>query len=213
LNFKDHSKRARSKVKGGQLELSALAPAGFSRSAGHFLYTGHGTCRFFVRAILHTYNACNIQPPSMKPFLILLASFLALPACAGVYKWTDAQGRIHYSDSPPLAAKTTQLRLHSFTGPAQVSKAIGADSGVTIYTTEWCGVCKRAKAFFKQNGVPFREWDVEETDFGAVKFRQLGGSGVPLITVGSEKMMGFEANRFMALWKSTQSMQWPPANP
>jgi glutaredoxin len=143
----------------------------------------------------------------MTPHLILLALFLAFPAFAGVYKWTDAQGHIHYSDSPPPAAKTTQLKLQTYTGPVQVSQAIGADSGVTIYITEWCGVCKRAKAFMKQNGVPFREWDVEKTDYGATKFRQLGGSGVPLITVGSEKMMGFDAGRFMELWKGAQNRQ------
>ena len=137
----------------------------------------------------------------MKPYLILLSLLLALPASAGVYKWTDAQGRIQYSDSPPPTAKSTQLKLQSFTGAAQVSQAVGADSGVTILTTEWCGVCKRAKAFFAQNGVPFREWDVEKTEFGAIKFQQLGGSGVPLITVGSKKMAGFDASAFMALWK------------
>jgi len=143
----------------------------------------------------------------MKPILILLALFLAWPASAGVYKWTDAQGRVQYSDSPPPAAKTTQLRLQTYTGPVEVSRAIGADSGVTIYTTEWCGVCQRAKAFFKQNGVPFREWDVEKTEYGAIRFGQLGGSGVPVITVGPEKMMGFDANRFMTLWKSAQGRQ------
>ena len=141
----------------------------------------------------------------MKPYLILLSLFLTLPASAGVYKWTDAQGRMQYSDSPPPAAKATQLKLQSFTGPVQVSRAIGADSGVTIYTTEWCGVCKRAKAFFAQNGVPFREWDVEKMEFGAIKYKQLGGSGVPLITVGSEKMAGFDASAFMALWKRSQN--------
>ena len=141
----------------------------------------------------------------MKPYLILLFLFLALPAFSGVYKWTDAQGRTQYSDSPPAAAKATQLKLQSFTGPVQVSRVIGADSGVTIYTAEWCGACKRAKAFFAQNGVPFREWDVEKTEFGAIKFKQLGGSGVPLITLGSEKMAGFDASAFMALWKKSQN--------
>lgn len=140
----------------------------------------------------------------MRSHLILLALFLALPASAGVYKWTDAQGRTHYSDSPPAAARTTQLRLQSYTGPAQVGRAVGAESGVTIYTTAWCGVCTRAKAFFKQNGVPFREWDVEKTEYGAAKYWQLGGNGVPLITVGADKMTGFDANRFMAIWKDTQ---------
>ena len=140
----------------------------------------------------------------MRTPLILLAFFLAFPASAGVYKWTDAQGRIHYSDSPPAAAKTTQLRLQTYTGPVQVSRAAEADSGVTIYTAEWCGVCGRTKAFFKQNGVPFREWDVEKTEYGATKYRQLGGSGVPLITVGSDKMTGFDARRFMELWKQSK---------
>lgn len=143
---------------------------------------------------------------SMRAGVVLLSMLLAPPVLAGVYKWTDAQGRIQYSDTPPLAAKASQLKLQTYTGPAQVSKAIGADSGVTLYTTEWCGVCKRAKAFMKQNGVPFREWDVEKTEYGAIKFRQLGGSGVPLITVGSEKMMGFDPDRFMALWKNAQSV-------
>ncbi len=143
----------------------------------------------------------------MKPTLILLALLLAWPASAGVYKWTDAQGRIHYSDSPPAAARTTQIKLQTYSGPVQVGQAVGADSGVTIYTTEWCGVCQRAKAFFRQNGVPFREWDVEKTEYGAIKFKQLGGSGVPVITVGAEKMTGFDAGRFMALWKNAQGEQ------
>lgn len=137
-------------------------------------------------------------------YLIFVSLFFAGPAIAGVYKWTDAQGRVQYSDTPPPTAKSTQLKLQSFTGTAQVSQATGADSGVTIYTTQWCGVCKRAKAFFAQNAVPFREWDVEKTEFGAIKFKQLGGSGVPLITVGTQKMAGFDEASFMAMWKKTQ---------
>lgn len=143
----------------------------------------------------------------MRPFLFLLAALFALPAAAGVYKWTDAQGRAHYSDAPPATAKTTQIKLQTYAGPAQVSRAAGADAGVTLYTTEWCGVCQNAKVYLRQNGVPFREWDVEKTDYGAARFRQLGGSGVPLITVGQEKMMGFEPGRFMEMWKRAQARE------
>ena len=145
----------------------------------------------------------NTLNRSTKPWLLLLSLLLACPAVAGVYKWTDAQGRIQYSDTPPAAA-STQLKLHSYAGPVQVGQAAGAGSGVTIYTTEWCGVCTRAKAYFRQNGVAFSEWDVEKTDHGAARFRQLGGTAVPLITVGSEKMTGFNASRFMETWKKTQ---------
>jgi glutaredoxin len=105
--------------------------------------------------------------------------------------------------SPPDSNSTASAARYRSAGQ------IGADGGVTIYTTEWCGVCQRAKAFFRQNGVPFHEWDVEKTDYGAARFEQLGGSGVPLITVGAEKMMGFDANAFTALWKRTQRRQQP----
>lgn len=37
--------------------------------------------------------------PTQTRVLILL--LLTLNAHAGVYKWTDAQGRVHYSDTPP----------------------------------------------------------------------------------------------------------------
>jgi glutaredoxin len=137
------------------------------------------------------------------PFLLLM--FMAAPAWAGVYKWTDAQGRIQYSDVPPTAAKSTTIKLQSYSGPVQVSRGFEGGSGVTLYTTEWCGVCKRAKAFLKQNNIPFSEWDVEKSDYGAGKFRQLGGKGVPLITVGAQKMLGFDASRLLELWQSGQS--------
>ena len=34
----------------------------------------------------------------------LLAALLALPAAAALYKWTDANGRVVYSDQPPSSA-------------------------------------------------------------------------------------------------------------
>jgi hypothetical protein len=41
----------------------------------------------------------------------LLAAAYAAGAGAALYKWTDAQGRIVYSDQPPAAnVKTEQLR-------------------------------------------------------------------------------------------------------
>src|SRR3954467_925540 len=52
----------------------------------------------------------------MSRYSLLLGTFALAAACAGaasaaLYKWTDAQGRIVYSDQPPAAnVKTEQLR-------------------------------------------------------------------------------------------------------
>jgi mycoredoxin len=34
---------------------------------------------------------------------------------------------------------------------------------ITIYTTSWCGDCRRAKQFLKERGVEFREINIDES--------------------------------------------------
>ncbi len=131
--------------------------------------------------------------------LLLLA---ALPAIAGVYKWKDAEGRTHFSDKPPAGATADEVRLRSITGPAEVSATSGeAAKQVTILTTTWCGVCKRAKAWLAAKGVAYTELDVEKSDTGRTEYRRLGGAGVPVILVGKERMNGFSPERLEQMLK------------
>jgi Skp family chaperone for outer membrane proteins len=44
---------------------------------------------------------------------IACAGLVALPAAAALYKWTDANGRVVYSDQPPSAAATKTETLAS----------------------------------------------------------------------------------------------------
>ncbi len=34
---------------------------------------------------------------------------------------------------------------------------------ITMYTTSWCGDCRRAKQFLKERGVEFREINIDES--------------------------------------------------
>jgi glutaredoxin len=139
--------------------------------------------------------------------LLLLAVLVgSLPAGAGVYKWTDAQGRVHYSDDPPPEAKAQQIKvkINSIQGPAVVSTVresspARAKDKVRIYTAVWCGYCKRAKAHLAAKGVPYDEMDVETSERGRSEFAQLGGRGIPVILVGSQRMDGFDASRLDAM--------------
>ena len=144
------------------------------------------------------------MPPS--GFLLIALLALLLAAGADIYRWTDAQGKVHYSDSPPPEAKAKQLkiRINSIDGPAVVSTVKGApaDEGrdkVRICTAVWCGYCKKAKAYLAKRRVPFEELDVETSDRGRNEFAQLGGRGVPLILVGSQRMDGFDAGGLEAM--------------
>jgi mycoredoxin len=35
---------------------------------------------------------------------------------------------------------------------------------ITMYTTQWCPDCRRAKSFLKERGVAFREVNIEEDE-------------------------------------------------
>lgn len=57
----------------------------------------------------------------MKIFSALAILFLSASAVAGVYKWTDETGRVHYSDKPPeTAAEKLKIVTHR-TDPAQLT--------------------------------------------------------------------------------------------
>ncbi|HTT37574.1 MAG TPA: DUF4124 domain-containing protein [Burkholderiales bacterium] len=68
----------------------------------------------------------------MLRFVPLALCILALPASAEMYKWTDENGSVHYSDQPPPpnvrkseALKTHTLAHHSTSGekPAAAQKS------------------------------------------------------------------------------------------
>jgi glutaredoxin len=141
----------------------------------------------------------------LRLLMLLSVAACTLPAAAGVYKWTDAQGRVHYSDSPPPDQKAAQVKIkvNSISGPAVVSAfkagSPAAKERVRIYTTSWCGYCKKAKAQLAARRVPFDEIDVETSDSGQREFASLGGRGVPVILVGGQRMDGFDAGRLDAM--------------
>lgn len=68
-----------------------------------------------------------------------------------------------------------------------------------MLSTTWCGVCKQARAWLSQKGIPFDEYDVERSETGKAEYRRLGGKGVPIILVGNQRMNGFSADRLAAM--------------
>jgi glutaredoxin len=150
----------------------------------------------------------------MTPARILvacLALFAAAAAAAqGIYRWTDANGKVHYTSDPPPGTRASQVRarVNSYGAPAP-APAQTAPSGpqpqaaragpVVMYATSWCPYCAKARAYFARLGIAYTEYDVEKSATANAEFKRLGGRGVPLILVGREKMSGFSEDGFDAL--------------
>lgn len=75
-----------------------------------------------------------------------------------------------------------------------------AQKEVTIYSTPTCHFCHMAKDYFAQHGVQFTDYNVG-TDLAKRQemIQKSGQMGVPVITVGSDLVVGFDEPRLREL--------------
>jgi glutaredoxin len=152
----------------------------------------------------------------MKKYTAALAVLLLSAASVGIhaeiYKWTDAQGRTHFSDKQPAGGKTQVVKpnINTYSSPEIVQghraapPTPAASAEVVMYSADWCGVCKKARAYFVQNNIPFSEYDVETDERGKSDFAAMSGRGVPIILVNELRMNGFSADQFDSLYRSAR---------
>ena len=67
---------------------------------------------------------------------------------------------------------------------------------VLLFSTSTCSWCRRAKRYFKDRGVPFKEIKIErDPDAARDIVRKTGQTGVPVIKIGSKWIVGFDRER------------------
>jgi glutaredoxin len=68
---------------------------------------------------------------------------------------------------------------------------------VELYSTSWCGYCTKARAFFRSNGIVFREYDVEADAAAAERKKRLSSeSGVPLVNIEGIVISGYSPRKY-----------------
>jgi glutaredoxin len=135
----------------------------------------------------------------MKPLVLTLLLALTAGAQAGqLYRWTDEQGRVHYTDQPPpktarsaevkkLGDKPTDPNL-----PYALQMAI-KNYPVTLYNADCGDTCSRASALLSKRGVPFTERNAREEEVATALEKLTGGKlEVPTLLVGKQVIRGFE---------------------
>ena len=133
--------------------------------------------------------------------------FVVSTTQAEVYKWTDENGRIHYSDKKPgnQSSEEVKIRPHTqaVTQPipqgteTKDPKSLNTEEDlkpykkkqkVTMYGASWCGYCKSARAYFKKNKIRYTEYDIDKNANARKRYEKLGGTGVPLIVAKRKQM-------------------------
>jgi glutaredoxin len=67
---------------------------------------------------------------------------------------------------------------------------------ITLYSTEWCPHCTRARSFLQQNSIPFVEHDIEKDPEAKRAHRRLvPAGGVPVLDIDGDISSGFNEKR------------------
>ena len=67
---------------------------------------------------------------------------------------------------------------------------------VTVYSTQSCPWCVKAKEFLKQNKIKFEDKNVSENDKAREEMvRKSGQMGVPVLDIDGEIIIGFDVER------------------
>jgi len=144
----------------------------------------------------------------MKPTQIALAILAASLAVAAagqttVYKWTDKDGKVHFSDTLPDADVNASQKTMGGgdSGNANLPYATQMAmqrSPVTFFTSPDCGdSCANGRDLLEKRGVPYTERDPLKSaaDQDALK-KAAGALFVPVLTVGDNVLKGYQEDQW-----------------
>lgn len=135
-------------------------------------------------------------------FALFLSLCIAasLVQAAELYRWVDADGKVHYTDQPPPAsAKKVEEKKLSGGSSIDTSELPYATrqamkkSPVTLYTSDCGEPCKQAQEHLAQRGIPYttKSPQTSPADADALK-KLIGVAYVPVLVVGGAASKGYE---------------------
>lgn len=141
----------------------------------------------------------------MKRIVLLLGCLAAMPSgmqAGELFRWVDAQGKVHYGDIPPTdASQITPIKSPAAVTPGEdlpyETRRAQQDFPVILYVARNCmEYCNQARSLLNKRGIPFSE-KMLQTQEEMDAFRKLSGfDGVPALSIGRTFLKGFLAEQW-----------------
>lgn len=132
---------------------------------------------------------------------LLAALLLSLgSAQAEVFRWTDKDGKTHYSDNPPPDARVEQRKMKDnsvdVSGQSYETTRAAKLAPITLYVYADCKEpCDLARKLLNTRKAPFKETAITTQEDKDALGKLLGKKEplAPTLLVGSKPIEGFEA--------------------
>jgi glutaredoxin len=152
-------------------------------------------------------------------FLVLLGLlFTVVVGQAEIYRYLDDKGATVFVDDPAKVPKKHRAKMTVADGssvnlvevpPAheyrpsrpKVASPASLVGPVELYVTSWCGYCKKLEQALSEKGVQFLRYDIEKDAEAHRRFKEYGGAGVPLASVGGKIVRGYNPDKVLQLLK------------
>lgn len=85
--------------------------------------------------------------------------------------------------------------------PARVILPEYKSHQVVMYATSWCPYCQQARNYFREQGIPYIERDIEKDAEAKRAYQEFGGRGIPVIFVGKRRIDGFSEAGFNRIYR------------
>jgi glutaredoxin len=115
-----------------------------------------------------------------------------------VYRVVGADGRVTFSDKPPVnPGKATPLESDTKEPAASGSnlpyelRQIASKYPATLYTSKECAPCDTGRNLLRKRGVPFSEKTITTMADSQAYERLSNSNSLPLLTLGGQQITGF----------------------
>lgn len=117
-------------------------------------------------------------------------------------KFRDSAGRLEVeprASKPTRSAAARSPRRDVWKEAAEAPWS-GGSHEVVMYTAPWCGVCRKAEAYFRREGVRYTAKDIEASDtYKRELVQKIGRSAVPVIEIDDQRLVGWDERRVASL--------------
>jgi glutaredoxin len=112
--------------------------------------------------------------------------------------WRDRVGFVEMSSPPPMSPADMQRAIqadHKRVAARMKANTAATGPEVVIYAADWCGACRKAKAYMDRKGIRYQERNVDQPGPRKELLEKSGGRSIPVIEVNGRIMKGFNPQR------------------